>query len=80
MSPNIQYPMTSCASENGMTKMPSVRSATASDATNQFWTFCSANSLKMAIMTRRLPMMMTAVRTMTAAQMMDTSRTVKPLG
>jgi len=43
--------MTIWARENGMTKAPKVRSAKASEATNQFCAFCKVNSEKIAMMT-----------------------------
>lgn len=72
MEPNIQYPISSLASEKGIITSPRKKSATAKEAMNQFWMFLRAFSVTMAMMTSMLPTTTTIIKrvTMMEARMM----------
>lgn len=67
-APNSQYPINSFASENGMMIKPRKKSATASDAMNQFWMFFKAFSVVMAMMTSIFPTTTTIIKIVTTME------------
>lgn len=78
--PNTQYPISSFANENGIITRPRKKSATASEAMNQFWMFFSAFSVAIAMMTSIFPTTMTIMRTVTIIEATMIVVSLYPLG
>lgn len=78
--PNIQYPINSLARENGIITRPRKKSATASDAMNQFWMFFNDFSVMIAMITNIFPTTMTIIKSVTTIDANTIWGKLYPLG